>query len=82
MRRSLTTPDRFDLAAIRQRADVCDRAGDTEDVLALLDAIAALLALPTPMHPGGVHEEFKRGYDSGFNAFRREARRLFGVGDD
>lgn len=69
---------RLDLAAIRTRADTCDRAGDNADIEALLDAINSMLALPTPM-PSDKSEEWCSGWDAGWGAFRREARKLFGV---
>ena len=75
--------DKLDLAAIRrhiEREPGCLCIGAQHSVT-LLDAIDGLLALPTPYRQG-THEEYKTGFDHGFNGFRREARKLFGVGDE
>lgn len=74
MRRSLTTPDKLDLARLRESLTA-------SEVLRLLDAIDAMLAMPTPMPGTNLVDAYARGWDSGFNAFRREARRVFGVED-
>lgn len=80
MRRSLTTSN-IDLARLRSiYADPLHTSGDDEVIVALLDAIGALLATPTPMPHGS--SDYDCGWDSGWGAFRREARRLFGVGDE
>lgn len=75
MRKSLTTPDKLDLAAMRQAW------GNNGDVLALIAAVEALLSTPTPMPTHG-SEEYANGWDSGWGACRRKARELFGVRDE
>lgn len=75
MRRSLTTNEKLDLAAMRQAW------GNNGDVLALIAAAEAFLATPTPMPTHG-SEQYACGWDAGWGACRREARKLFGVGDD
>ncbi len=65
--------DKLDLAALRQAW------GNNPDVLALIAAVEALLVLPTPPPGANAPSDYGNGYDSGFNAYRREAKRLFGV---
>ena len=70
----MTTPDKLDLAKMREDAD----ATNDDDRIELLDRVEQLLALPTPYRQG-TNEEYKSGFDHGFNEFRRQARKLFGV---
>jgi len=73
MRRVLTTNEKLDLARLRERLD-------SSDTLRLIVAIETLLATPTPMPHG--NSDYACGWDAGWGAMRREARKLFGVGDD